>query len=341
VGPLAGVRIVEILGIGPGPFAGMMLADMGAEVTAVTRPGGFGDLDFEVDITRRGKRFVELDLKAEAGRAALLDLVRDADALFEGFRPGVMERLGLGPEDLRAVNRRLVYGRITGWGQEGPLARVAGHDLTYAAVAGAIHPIGPADRPPSVPLNLVADFGGGGMLLVAGLLAALLEAGRTGEGRVVDAAMVDGASLLMTMFHSLHASGRWRDAREANFLDGGAPFYRCYATRDGRFMAVAAIEAGFWRIFVERMGLGPDWVARQNDPEAWPGFRAELEARFAARDQADWVALFEGTDACVAPVLPFREAPEHPQAVARGAFIEREGVVEPAPAPRFSRPGGG
>jgi len=335
-GPLAGLKVVEMVGLGPGPFAGMLLADMGAEVIAVDRPGG-ASIVLPRDISWRGKTRVELDLKTRAGRAAVLDHLATADALIEGNRPGVMERLGLGPEDCWQVNPRLVYGRMTGWGQEGPLSQAAGHDLNYIALAGALHPMGAPDAPPPVPLNLVGDYGGGAMFLAFGIMAALWEAQRSGKGQVVDAAMVDGASLMMTFFHSLMASGWWAQERGANFLDGGAHFYGCYACADGKFVSVGAIELPFMKVLVEKMDLPESWLERHMDRESWPELKAELAARFATRPQAEWCALLEGTDACFAPVLPVWEAHEHPHALARHAFIRRENVVEPAPAPRFSR----
>lgn len=335
-GPLSGLRVVEMVGLGPGPFAGMLLADMGADVLAVDRPGGVS-INLTHDICRRGKRFVEVDVKTAAGRVAALDHIADADALIEGNRPGVMERLGLGPDECLARNPRLVYGRMTGWGQEGPLAQAAGHDLNYIALAGALHPMGAADTPPPVPLNLVGDYGGGAMFLAFGILAAIYEAQRSGRGQVVDAAMVDGASLMMAMFHSLRASGWWHPERGANFLDGGAHFYGCYACADGKFVSVGAIEPAFMAVLVERAGLPHIWMDRHMDRSAWPVLRAELSALFATRSQAHWCDILEGSDACFAPVLPFWEAHDHPHAIARKAFIRREGVIEPAPAPRFSR----
>ncbi|WP_071675720.1 CaiB/BaiF CoA transferase family protein [Nioella nitratireducens] len=335
-GPLAGLKVIEMVGLGPGPFAGMLLADMGAEVVAVDRPGGVS-ITLSHDINRRGKRSVELDLKSRAGKAAVLDLVSGADVLIEGNRPGVMERLGLGPEDCWKINPRLVYGRMTGWGQDGPLAQAAGHDLNYIALAGALHPMGPPDGPPPVPLNLVGDYGGGAMFLAFGVMAAVYEAQKSGKGQVVDAAMVDGASLLMSFFHSLRASGWWVDRRGDNFLDGAAHFYGCYACADGKFVSVGAIELPFMRVLVERAGLPREWLDLHMDRAEWPRLKAELAALFATRPQAEWCDLLEGSDACFAPVLPFWEAAEHPHAKARGAFITRDGVVEPAPAPRFSR----
>ena len=335
-GPLAGLKLVEMVGLGPGPFAGMLMADMGADVIAVDRPGG-ASIVLDHDICWRGKTRLELDIKTHAGRAAVRDHIASADALIEGNRPGVMERLGLGPDDCWRVNPRLVYGRMTGWGQEGPLAQAAGHDLNYIALAGALYAMGAPDAPPPVPLNLVGDYGGGAMFLAFGVMAALWEAQRSGKGQVVDAAMVDGASLMMSFFHSLRASGWWTEARGANMLDGGAHFYGCYECADGRHVSVGAIEPVFMAVLVDKMGLPGHWLDRHMDRAAWPDLRAELAARFAKRTQAEWCDLLEGTDACFAPVLPFWEAPEHPHAQARHAFIRRSGVTEPAPAPRFSR----
>ncbi len=335
-GPLAGLKVIEMVGLGPGPFAGMLLADMGAEVVAVDRPGGVS-ITLSHDINRRGKRVVEVDLKTRAGKAAVLDLVSTADVLIEGNRPGVMERLGLGPEDCWKANPRLVYGRMTGWGQEGPLAHAAGHDLNYIALAGALHPMGDPDTPPPVPLNLVGDYGGGAMFLAFGVMAAVYEAQQSGKGQVVDAAMVDGASLMMSFFHSLRASGWWAEARGDNFLDGGAHFYGCYACSDGKFVSVGAIELPFMTVLVEKANLPREWLDLHMDRGEWPRLKAELAALFATRPQAEWCDLLEGSDACFAPILPFWEAADHPHAKARGAFITRDGVVEPAPAPRFSR----
>ncbi|MEO1234118.1 MAG: CaiB/BaiF CoA-transferase family protein [Myxococcota bacterium] len=336
MGPLHGTKVIEIVGIGPGPFAGMMLADMGAEVVAVRRPGP-ALIGLPVDINRRGKLELELDLKSEEGRAKLLEHLATADALIEGNRPGVMERLGLGPEDCWKLNPRLVYGRMTGWGQDGPLAQAAGHDLNYAALAGAIYPMGNHGEPPPVPLNLVADYGGGALFLVVGVLAAILEARQSGQGQVVDASMVEGASLMMSLFHSLRASGLWMDRRGTNMLDGGAHFYGCYQTSDDQFVSLGAIEPQFMQTFLERTGLDPAWMERHMDPSAWAELEGEVKALFASKTRAEWETLLEGTDACFAPVLPFWDAPNHPHNQARGSFVELEGLVQPGPAPRFSR----
>jgi alpha-methylacyl-CoA racemase len=332
MGPLQGLRVIELAGIGPGPFCAMLLADLGAEVLAVDRPGG----PPPPGLFARGRRRLAVDLKHPEGPGVVLDLAAAADALVEGFRPGVAERLGIGPEACLARNPRLVYGRVTGWGQEGPLAGSAGHDIDYIALAGALHPVGPADGPPVPPLNLLGDFGGGGMLLALGVVAALLEAGRSGHGQVVDAAMVDGAALLTTELHELLAAGLWNDRRGANLLDGAAPFYGVYETSDGRHLAVGALEPRFYAELLERVGLGDD-LPDQYDQTAWPALRDRLAAVFRTRTRDDWCQLLEGTDACVAPVLSLLEAPAHPHHQARHTFIEVAGVTQPAPAPRFSR----
>src|SRR5215211_743357 len=335
MGPLQGVRVVELASIGPGPFCAMLLADLGAEVLAVDRPatgqGGWPAL------FARGRRRVAVDLKHPEGPGLVLDLVAGADALVEGFRPGVAERLGIGPDACLARNPRLVYGRVTGWGQEGPLAGSAGHDIDYIALAGALHPVGPADGPPVPPLNLLGDFGGGGMLLALGVVAALLEAARSGRGQVVDAAMVDGAALLTTQLHELLAAGLWTDRRGANLLDGGAPFYGVYETADGRHLAVGALEPQFWAELLERLGLDAAELPAQLDRNGWPELRERLAALFRTRPRDEWCELLAGTDACVAPVLGLGEAPAHRHNRARGTFVDVGGVVQPAPAPRFSR----
>jgi alpha-methylacyl-CoA racemase len=334
MGPLQGTRVVELAGIGPGPFCAMLLADLGAEVLAVDRPGG--DPAWPA-LFARGRRRVAVDLKHPEGPGVVLDLVAAADGLVEGFRPGVAERLGIGPEACLARNPRLVYGRVTGWGQDGPLAASAGHDLDYIALAGALHPIGAAGGPPVPPLNLLGDFGGGGMLLALGVVAALLEGGRSGHGQVVDAAMVDGAALLTTGLHELLAAGRWTDRRGANLLDGAAPCYTVYETADGRHLAVGALEPRFWAELLERIGLAGEDLPHQLDPNGWPALRERLAAVFLTRTRDEWCQLLEGTDACVAPVLSLLEAPAHPHNRARGTFVEVGGVTQPAPAPRFSR----
>lgn len=337
MGPLAGLRILEIDGLGPVTFAGMALADMGAEVLRLTRGGNAPAAVFDEvggGVLHRGRAAVPVDLKSAEDRDKVLALIKSADALIEGFRPGVMERLGLGPDSCADVNPRLVYGRVTGWGQTGPMADQVGHDINYIALSGALHPMGAADQPPCPPLNLIGDYGGGAMMLVSGVLAALLEAKTTGRGRVVDAAMTDGSALLTSLFHALRARGLWSDRREANLLDGGTPFYRCYACRDGGFVAVGALEPRFYAALIHGLGLTPD-EAPQFDRDNWPALQARFKALFATRDRDDWAAHFAGTEACVTPVLTMAEAAEHPHNQARGTFV-KAGVVQPAPAPRFA-----
>ncbi|MFB6820817.1 CaiB/BaiF CoA transferase family protein [Streptomyces virginiae] len=335
-GPLAGVRVVELAGIGPGPFAAMLLADLGADVVRVDRPGGGGlAVDPAYDITNRGKRSVLLDLKSADGPARVLDLVERADVLLEGFRPGVAERLGVGPDRCHARNPKLVYGRMTGWGQDGPLAETAGHDIAYIAVTGALGMIGKPGEPPAVPANLVGDYAGGSLYLVIGILAALHHARATGTGQVVDAAIVDGTAHLTAMIHGMMAAGGWQDRRGANLLDGGCPFYGTYETSDGGHMAVGALEQQFYDTFVELLGIQDQAPARK-DLARWGELREVVAARFRTRTRAEWTAVFEGSDACVAPVLSLREAPDHPHLAARGTFTDLGGIVQPAPAPRFS-----
>jgi len=338
MGPLHGVRVIELESLAPAPFGCMVLADLGADVLRVDRPGS---ADHPVvrpaDPLVRGRRSIRLNLKDPAGLTVLLRLLDSADVLVEGYRPGVAERLGFGPERCLERNPRLVYARMTGWGQDGPLAGAAGHDIDYIAVAGSLDPIGRAGERPLAPLNLLGDFGGGGMLLAVGVLAALLERERSGRGQVVDAAMVDGSALLATFIHGLRAAGAWRDERGSNLLDGGAPFYDTYQTADGKFLAVGALESKFYAELLERLGLDVSDLPPQLDPSGWPALRDRLTAAFAARTQAEWLAVFDGSDACVVPVLSMAEAPGHPHNVARGTFIEVGGVRQPAPAPRFSR----
>ena len=329
--PLNGVRIIEFDGLGPVTFAGMMLADLGAEVVRLTRDASAGPAVFgEVGgaVLHRGRAFVPVDLKSANDRERILQLVDEADVVIEGFRPGVMERLGYGPEVLQARKPGLVFGRMTGWGQTGPLANAVGHDLNYIGLSGVLHAMGEADRPPSPPLNLVGDYGGGAMLLVVGVLAALVEARTTGQGRVVDAAMTDGAALLGGLFQALRGQGMWSDRRGANLLDGGAPFYRCYACRDGRFVAVAALEPRFYAALLAGLEIDPA-EAVQYDIAAWPALQARLAALFASRDRDDWSAHFAGTEACVTPVLSLAEAPDHPHNQARATF--QDGLPRPAP----------
>ncbi|WP_282791868.1 CaiB/BaiF CoA-transferase family protein [Streptomyces sp. CC224B] len=335
-GPLDGVRVVELAGIGPGPFAAMLLADLGADVVRVDRPGGAGlGIDPAYDLTNRNKRSVLVDLKAPDGPARVLDLVERADVLVEGYRPGVAERLGVGPEACHARNPRLVYGRMTGWGQDGPLAPRAGHDVAYIAVTGTLGMIGEPDEPPTVPANLVGDYAGGSLYLVVGVLAALHHARAHGTGQVVDAAIVDGAAHLATMIHGMLAAGGWQDHRGANLLDGGCPFYGTYETADGGHMAVGALEQRFYDEFAALLGLAEAADARA-DPARWGELRDAVAARFKTRTRAEWTAVFEGSDACVAPVLSLREAPHHPHLAARGTFTDHGGLTQPAPAPRFS-----
>ncbi|MEQ1785591.1 MAG: CaiB/BaiF CoA-transferase family protein [Acidimicrobiales bacterium] len=340
MGPLSGVRVVEIAGIGPGPFCAMLLADLGADVIRVDRrpdapPEGAGEGE-RYNVLNRGRRSVGVDLKGERGAEVVLRLVHEADALIEGFRPGVAERLGIGPAPCLARNRRLVYGRMTGWGQEGPLASAAGHDITYAATAGALAHIGRVGQLPTPPLNLVADFGGGGMLLALGLVAALHHAQRTGEGQVVDAAMVDGTALLMAPFFGASAIGFWSDERGTNLLDSGAPFYDVYRCGDGAEIAVGAIEPQFFAALLDVLGIPASSLPDQNDQGRWPELRAALTWAFAGRPRSEWLARAEGRDACLAPVLTMAEAAVHPHLQARATIVERDGVPQPAPAPRFS-----
>ncbi|MEU9568953.1 CaiB/BaiF CoA-transferase family protein [Streptomyces massasporeus] len=335
-GPLAGVRVVELAGIGPGPFAAMLLADLGADVVRVDRPGGPGlAIDPAYDVTNRNKRSVVVDLKAPDGPDRVLDLVARADILVEGYRPGVAERLGVGPGDCHARNPRLVYGRMTGWGQDGPLAQRAGHDIAYIAPTGALGMIGRPDEPPAVPANLLGDYAGGSLYLVVGVLAALHHARASGTGQVVDAAIVDGTAHLTTMIHGMLAAGGWQDRRGANLLDGGCPYYGTYETADGRYMAVGALEPQFYAEFLALLGVEDQDGARK-DVGRWGELREQVATRFKSRTRVEWTAVFDGSDACVAPVLSLREAPHHPHLAARGTFTDHGGITQPAPAPRFS-----
>ncbi|MEU0740498.1 CaiB/BaiF CoA-transferase family protein [Streptomyces sp. NPDC006134] len=335
-GPLTGVRVVELAGIGPGPFAAMLLADLGADVVRVDRPGGPGlAIDPAHDVTHRNKRSVIVDLKSPDGPARVLDLAARADILVEGYRPGVAERLGVGPEPCHARNPRLVYGRMTGWGQQGPLASRAGHDIAYIALTGTLGMIGEPDRPPAVPANLLGDYAGGSLYLVVGVLAALHHARATGTGQVVDAAIVDGTAHLSAMIHGMLAAGGWQDRRGANLLDGGCPFYGTYETADGRYMAVGALEQRFYEEFMRLLGI-PDRAPARDDPARWGELREAIAARFKTRTRDEWTAVFEDSDACVAPVLSLREAPHHPHLAARSTFTGHGGLTQPAPAPRFS-----
>ncbi len=335
-GPLSGVRVVELAGIGPGPFAAMLLADLGADVVRVDRPGGPGlAIDPAFDVTNRNKRSIVVDLKAPDGPARVLDLAERADILVEGYRPGVAERLGVGPEDCHARNPRLVYGRMTGWGQDGPLAQRAGHDIAYIALTGTLGMIGRPDEPPAVPANLLGDYAGGSLYLVVGVLAALHHARATGTGQVVDAAIVDGTAHLSAMIHGMLAAGGWQDRRAANLLDGGCPYYGTYETADGRYMAVGALEGKFYAEFLRLLGLD-DLAPARKDWTRWGELRERIAAAFKSRTRAEWTAVFADSDACVAPVLSLREAPAHPHLAARGTFTDHGGITQPAPAPRFS-----
>lgn len=340
MGPLAGIRIIEMAGIGPGPFAAMMLSDMGAEVIRIDRTGRADSSAFDRlksgGCLNRGRRSIALDLKKPEAIAAVHKLVGASHGLLEGFRPGVMERLGLGPQVCLGIHPALVYGRVTGWGQHGPLAPQAGHDINYIALTGALHAIGGRDAPVP-PLNVVGDFAGGAMMVAFGMVCALLEASRSGRGQVVDAAMTDGAALLMAMQYSFKAMGHWQDVRASNLLDGGAPFYGTYACADGKWLAVGPIEPQFHAALLDGLGVDAAEFDDRWDSAAWPRLRARLSQLFLSRTRAAWCERFDGTDACVTPVLDLDEAPRHPHNVARGTFIEHAGVMQPAPAPRFSR----
>jgi alpha-methylacyl-CoA racemase len=336
-GPLTGVRVVELAGLGPGPFAAMLLADLGADVIRVDRPPAAGTTDPRAYVMHRGRRSIALDLKDDAGRDVALRLIDRADALVEGHRPGVMERLGLGPDVCLARNPRLVYGRMTGWGQDGPLASTAGHDIDYIALSGALSVAARRGERPVPPVNLVGDFGGGGAFLALGIVAALWEAARSGRGQVVDAAMVDGSAVLTTMLHGLLAQGRWRDEAGVNFADTGSPYYDVYECADGRFVAVGAIEHPFYLELLRGLGLDGDDLPDRRDEASWPALKARFAEVFRTRTRDEWAEQFAGTDACVAPVLTLTEAPRHPHNVERSTFVEHAGIVQPAPAPRFAR----
>jgi alpha-methylacyl-CoA racemase len=342
-GPLKGLKIIEMVGIGPCPFAAMMLADMGADVIRIDRkpdpnaPNPYPMLGTKFDVMARGRRSLALDLKDPRARQLLLDLVAEADVLVEGFRPGVMERLGLGPDLCLDRNPKLVYGRVTGWGQSGPLSQAAGHDLNYVALSGMLHAMGRDGSPPAPPLNLVGDFGGGAMMLAFGVVCAAFEAKQSGKGQVVDAAMTDGAALLGAMMYGLRAFGSWSDQRESNLLDGGAPFYDCYACADRKFISIGAIEPQFYAQLLQLAGVEDPQFRKQWRQADWPELKRKFADLFATRTRDDWCALLEGTDVCFAPVLDMAEAPQHPHNAARATFVERDGVTQPAPAPRFSR----
>ena len=340
MGPLAGITVIEIAGIGPGPYCGMLLADLGADVIRIDRAQAVKGGDPErppADLLARGRRSVGVDLKNPDGVEVVLALVETADALIEGFRPGVTERLGIGPDDCLARNPRLVYGRMTGWGQDGPYASTAGHDINYIALAGALDPIGRRGEAPVPPLNLVGDFGGGGLMLAFGLVAALLEAQRSGQGQVIDAAMVDGAASLMTMTHSFRAMGLWNDERGTNMLDTGAHYYDVYETADGKYVSIGSIEPQFYAELLRLTGLEGEELPWQQDRNEWPAMKERLAGIFRSKTRDEWCALMEGSDVCFAPVMSMGEAPQHPHNVHRGTFVDVAGITQPGPAPRFSR----
>ena len=336
MGPLNGYRIVEMAGLGPAPFCAMLLSDMGADVVRIDREGGSNPLDLKIDVLNRGRRSVALNLKTPEGIATAFALIARADAVIEGYRPGVMERLGLGPEECLAKNPRLVYGRMTGWGQEGPLAHAAGHDINYIALTGVLDAIG-TDESVTPPLNLIGDFGGGALYLAFGVVCALLEARASGKGQVVDAAMVDGAAHLMTMMYGLAQQGKWTDKRQDNLLDGGAHFYGAFECADGKWIAIGSIEPQFYRLLLDTLGIDPDTEDVSQSKENWQRMREQLRQIFLREPQSYWCALMEGTDICFAPVLSMTDAPEHPHNKHRGVFVEDFGITQPAPAPRFSR----
>jgi alpha-methylacyl-CoA racemase len=339
-GPLVGIRVIELAGIGPGPFCAMLLSDLGADVLRVERPDAVDlglPISREFDLLARGRHRIVVDLKTPVGVDAVKALIRRADVLIEGFRPGVTERLGLGPNDCLAINPRLVYGRVTGWGQDGPLAGAAGHDIDYIALTGVLHSIGPKGGVPLPPLNLIGDFAGGALYLAFGVVSALLERGRSGKGQVVDAAMVDGAASLMTGIYGRQAAEKWTNERGDNDLDGGAPWYAAYETADGKYVAVGAIEERFYRELLRRMGLDAEELPDRQDRAGWPRIRSRFAEVFRSRTRDEWSRIMQGSDACLAPVLSMTEAPEHPHNKARGTFVNVDGVVQPGPAPRFSR----
>jgi alpha-methylacyl-CoA racemase len=338
MGPLQGTRIIEIAGIGPGPFAAMVLSDLGAEVIRVARPGGgmFAD-GHPADLPNRGKRCISVDLKKPGAVEVVLKLIEGADAVLEGFRPGVVEKLGIGPDVCLERNPRVVFGRMTGWGQSGPMAMEAGHDINYISLAGALHAMGRAGEKPAIPLNLVGDFGGGGLLLAMGILAALFEARGSGRGQVVDAAMVDGAALLMASVYGAHGLGYWSDERGTNLLDSGSHFYEVYETSDGKWVSIGSLEPQFYASLLERLGLDAGDLPAQMDPAHWPVLKEKLTGIFRTRTRDEWCDVFEGSDACFAPVLSMAEAPTHPHNRERGTFVDVNDCIQPAPAPRFSR----
>ena len=336
MGPLKGIKIIEMAGIGPGPFCGMVLADLGAEVIRVDRASAKGTGSRQ-EASNRGKKSIAVDLKSKEGVEIVLKLVQEADAIFEGFRPGVMERLGLGPEECMELNESLVYGRMTGWGQDGPLANAAGHDINYISLSGALAAIGRPGSPPVPPLNLIGDFGGGGMLLALGLVSALLESKQSGKGQVVDAAMTDGSALLMTMIYTMQSSGFWKDSMGSNMLDGGAHFYDTYECSDGKFISLGSIEPQFYKLLCDLAGFDNNLSSDQMSRDDWPEKKKAVKEIILTKTREEWCQIMEGTDVCFAPVLNMEEAPNHPHNKARQTFIELEGVTQPAPAPRFSR----
>ncbi|KXV16698.1 carnitine dehydratase [Caballeronia megalochromosomata] len=339
-GPLAGIRIVELGGVGPAPFCCMLLADLGADIVRIDRPPGYdggAPVEHRFNLLHRGRRSAAFDLKKPEATDAVLKLVRSADALIEGFRPGVAEKLGLGPNACLAANPALVYGRMTGWGQDGPLAQTPGHDINYISLTGVLHSVGRAEGGPAIPLNLAGDFGGGSLYLALGVVSALLERQRSGKGQVIDAAMVDGSASLMTLFYGLRAGDYWRDERGVNRLDSGAPWYNVYETKDGRWLSLGSNEARFWRNTLALLELREDEMPAQHDRAQWPAVHAIFAARFRTRTRDEWCALAQGREVCIAPVLSMAEAPDHPHLRARETFVVNDGVVQPAPAPRFSR----
>ena len=336
MGPLKGIKIIEMAGIGPGPFCGMVLADLGAEVIRVDRASAKGTGSRQ-EASNRGKKSIAVDLKSKEGVEIVLKLVQEADAIFEGFRPGVMERLGLGPEECMELNESLVYGRMTGWGQDGPLANAAGHDINYISLSGALAAIGRPGSPPVPPLNLIGDFGGGGMLLALGLVSALLESKQSGKGQVVDAAMTDGSALLMTMIYTMQSSGFWKDSMGSNMLDGGAHFYDTYECSDGKFISLGSIEPQFYKLLCDLAGFDNNLSSDQMSRDDWPEKKKAVKEIILTKTREEWCQIMEGTDVCFAPVLNMEEAPNHPHNKARQTFIELEGATQPAPAPRFSR----
>ncbi len=335
-GPLAGVKIIEMVGIGPGPFVGMLLADMGADVIAIDRKHKSEVPQLKIDIHRRGKKSIILDLKSDSGKKIFMDLIEKSDAVFEGFRPGVMEKLDIGPDQCLKVNSSLVYGRMTGWGQDGPLAHYAGHDINYLSITGALHAMGAETNPPSPPLNIVGDYGAA-MFLALGIVCGIFHSRNTGVGQVIDSSMVEGVNVLMSLFHSFNANGMWNKQREHNFLDGGAHYYRCYETSDGKYISLGAIERSFMKLFIELTDLDSEILAAHAQPELWPENVAKLEQVFKQKTQLEWCELLEKTDCCFSPVIPFWEAKNHFHNVARGSFVEVDGVSQPLPAPRFSK----